>query len=169
MISAHADVARVVFLIGVLAFAWVTSALAQSGQTPGSASGGPSPRPVASAVQAAVPPTIDGMLDDDAWTAATPHANFVQAEPFEGQPASESTEVRILFDDQAIYIGVVCRDSDPSQIVTTDTRRDADLDDMDSFQVILDTFRDQQNGFVFGTNPAGIQYDAQVRNQGEPR
>ena len=58
-------------------------------------------------------------------------------------------------------------DSDPSQIVTTDSRRDASLDEMDSFQIILDTFRDEQNGFVFGTNAAGIQYDAQVRDQGD--
>ena len=51
---------------------------------------------------------------------------------------------------------------------TTDTRRDAGLGEQDSFQIIFDTFRDQQNGFVFGTNAAGIQYDAQVRNQGDP-
>jgi hypothetical protein len=91
----------------------------------------------------------------------------VQAEPFEGQPASESTEVRLVYDDQAIYVGVTLHDSDPSQIVTTDSRRDATLDEMDSFQIILDTFRDEQNGFVFGTNAAGIQYDAQVRGQGD--
>ena len=56
-------------------------------------------------------------------------------------------------------------DTDPSQIVTTDTRRDSGLGDMDSFQIIFDTYKDQQNGFVFGTNAAGIQYDGQVRNQ----
>jgi hypothetical protein len=89
----------------------------------------------------------------------------VQAEPFEGQPASESTEVRLVYDDEAIYVGVTLHDSNPSQIVTTDSRRDAILDEMDSFQIILDTFRDEQNGFVFGTNAAGIQYDAQVRDQ----
>ena len=66
-----------------------------------------------------------------------------------------------------MYVGVTLHDSDPSQIVTTDSRRDAILDEMDSFQIILDTFRDEQNGFVFGTNAAGIQYDAQVRDQGD--
>ena len=100
--------------------------------------------------------------------AGPPLTGFVQAEPLEGQPASERTEVRILYDDEAIYVGVTLHDSDPSQIVTTDTSRDAGLGDMDSFQIIFDTFHDQQNGFVFGTNAAGIQYDAQVRNQGEP-
>jgi hypothetical protein len=62
---------------------------------------------------------------------------------------------------------VVLHDRDPSLIVTTDTRRDANLGEMDSFQMIFDTFHDQQNGFVFGTNAAGVQYDAQVRDQGE--
>jgi hypothetical protein len=117
-------------------------------------------RPVASAVQVAEPPTIDGRLDDRAWAAAEPLADFTQAEPFQGRPASEATEVRILYDEDAIYIGVRLHDADPSQIVTTDTRRDAGLGEMDSFQVIFDTFRDRQNGFVFGTNSAGVQYDA---------
>ena len=63
-------------------------------------------------------------------------------------------------------MGVTLHDSDPSQIVTTDTRRDADLSEMDSFQIVFDTFRDQQNGFVFGTNAQGVRCDAQVRNQG---
>jgi len=57
------------------------------------------------------------VLDDRAWQDATPLSGFVQAEPFEGRPASQNTEVRILYDDQAIYIGVICHDSDPSQIV----------------------------------------------------
>ncbi|MGH9203049.1 MAG: DUF5916 domain-containing protein, partial [Vicinamibacterales bacterium] len=100
------------------------------------------------------------------WQDAAPLTGFVQAEPFEGLPGSEGTEVRILYDDEAIYIGVVCYDRDPALIVTTDTRRDAGLGDMDSFQMIFDTFRDRQNGFVFGTNAAGVQYDAQVRDQG---
>ena len=118
------------------------------------------------AVQAGEAPTIDGVLDDRVWQSATPLTDFIQAEPFEGQPASESTDVRIVYDDEAIYIGVALHDSDPAQIVTTDTRRDAGLGDMDSFQIIFDTYRDKQNGFVFGTNAAGIQYDAQVRSQG---
>ena len=75
--------------------------------------------------------------------------------------------MRILYDDEAIYVGVVLHDRDPSLIVTTDTRRDASLGEMDSFQMIFDTFRDRQNGFVFGTNAAGVQYDAQVRDQGD--
>ena len=125
-------------------------------------------RPVAEALRVTDAPTIDGLLDEAVWQGATPHVDFVQAEPFEGQPASEKTEVRLLYDDAAIFVGVRLHDVDPSQIVTSDTSRDAGLGDQDSFQVIFDTFQDRQNGFVFGTNAVGIQYDAQVRNQGNP-
>ncbi|HEY6506929.1 MAG TPA: DUF5916 domain-containing protein [Vicinamibacterales bacterium] len=110
---------------------------------------------------------IDGRLDEEMWQAASPVSDFVQAEPLQGRPISERTEVRILYDDDAIYVGVTLFDTDPGLIVTTDTRRDPDLSVMDSFQMIFDTFNDKQNGFVFGTNAAGVQYDAQVRFQGD--
>jgi hypothetical protein len=125
------------------------------------------PRLTASAVKVAEAPTIDGVLDEGMWQDAKPLSGFIQAEPFEGLPGSENTEVRLLYDDEAIYVGVTLHDRDPSLIVTTDTRRDAELGEMDSFQMIFDTFYDRQNGFVFGTNVAGVQYDAQVRDQGE--
>jgi hypothetical protein len=124
-------------------------------------------RPVSAASRVTAAPAIDGTLDERVWQDAVPLTDFTQAEPFEGAPASQATEVRILYDNDAIYVGVVCHDSDPSLIVTTDTRRDASLGNMDSFQMIFDTFHDRQNGFVFGTNPAGVQYDAQVRDQGD--
>jgi len=119
------------------------------------------------ATRTSEPPLIDGVLGDRAWQQATPVTDFVQAEPLEGQPATEKTEVRLLYDDTALYISVICFDSDPSQIVTTDSRRDSSLSDMDSFQVIFDTYHDRQNGFIFGTNALGMEYDAQVRNEGE--
>jgi len=112
--------------------------------------------------------TIDGALDDPAWQMAMPLTNFVQADPLEGEAPTEQTEVRLLFDDEALYVGVINYDSDPTQIVTTDTRRDSSLRDQDSFQVIFDTYNDAQNGFVFGTNPLGVEYDAQVRSQDNP-
>lgn len=108
------------------------------------------------------------MLDDIVWQDVTPLTNFVQAEPLEGEPASERTEVRLLYDDDAIFVGVTLFDTDLSQIVTTDSRRDSVLADQDSFELILDTFGDHQNGFVFGTNAEGVQYDGQVRSQGRP-
>ena len=121
----------------------------------------------ATAVRTSTPLTIDGQLDEAAWQQAKPMTDFVQSEPSEGQPATERTEVRILFDDKAIYVGVMCYDSDPMRIVTSDSRRDSALSGQDSFQMILDTYHDRQNGFIFGTTPLGLQYDAQVRNEGE--
>lgn len=112
-------------------------------------------------------PVIDGMPDERVWLQAAPVTDFVQAEPVEGNPPSEKTEVRLLYDDTSIYVGVICFDSDPSQIVTTDSRRDSSLADMDSIQIIFDTYHDRQNGFIFGTNALGMEYDAQVRNEGE--
>jgi hypothetical protein len=112
-------------------------------------------------------PVIDGNLQDDAWKLAVPIADFIQAEPVEGQPASERTEVRIVYDDNTLYLAVMCYDSEPGGILVLDSRRDSELSETDSFQFILDTYRDRQNGFVFGTNPAGIEYDGQVSNEGE--
>jgi hypothetical protein len=120
-----------------------------------------------SAQRTKVAPVIDGNLDEPAWNSAVPVSDFVQAEPSEGLPASEKTEVRLLYDDKMIYVGVICYDADPSRIVTTDSRRDSGLDAMDSFRMIFDTYHDRQNGFIFGTNVTGIEYDAQVRNEGE--
>src|SRR6188472_2310472 len=79
----------------------------------------------ATAIHVDTAPVLDGSLDDAAWQGAQALGGFTQSEPIEGQPASETTEVRIVFDDEAVYVGIVCHDSDPSQIVTTDTRRDA--------------------------------------------
>ncbi len=107
------------------------------------------------------------MLGDPAWAQATPITTFWQEQPNEGQPASERTEVRVVFTADTLYIGAVMYDSDPSGIIVSDARRDAPMDDTDSFQMIFDTYRDRQNGFVFGTNPAGIEYDGQVTNEGQ--
>ncbi|MGH9323905.1 MAG: DUF5916 domain-containing protein [Vicinamibacteria bacterium] len=119
----------------------------------------------AAAVQEA--PVIDGRVEESIWTTAEVITGFVQAEPYEGQPSTEKTEVRILYDRTHLYLGVICYDSDPGGIIITDSRRDSNLDDTDSFRAIFDTYLDRQNGFVFGTNPAGIEYDGQVTNEGE--
>ena len=95
-----------------------------------------------------------------------PMTGFVQYEPVEGTPASERTEVRILFDAEAIYIGAWLYDREPDRIIVGERRRDATLSDSDAFLVVLDTYRDQQTGFVFGTTPASVEYDGQVRGEG---
>ncbi len=131
----------------------------------------PDPRPGAPELTAvAVPqgPAVDGdVLNDPAWQQATPITAFWQEQPDEGQPASEATEVRIVYTADTLYVGVVCYDRSPGSIIVSDSRRDAPLDDTDSFRIIFDTYRDRLNGFVFGTNPAGIEYDGQVTNEGQ--
>lgn len=122
----------------------------------------------AEAVPAQDVPVIDGsVLDDKAWAAAKVITGFWQTTPDEGQPASENTEVRVLYTPTALYIGVVNYDRSPDEIISSESRRDASLTNTDSFLVILDTFRDRQNGFVFGTSPAGIEYDGQVIGEGQ--
>ncbi|SVC57260.1 uncharacterized protein METZ01_LOCUS310114, partial [marine metagenome] len=112
-------------------------------------------------------PVVDGdVLADPAWTGAPYATNFIQNAPNEGAPSTERTEVRVLFTEDTLYIGVVCYDRDPGAIIVTDSRRDSSLSDSDNFQLILDTFLDGQNGFVFGTSPAGQEYDGQVINEG---
>ena len=120
------------------------------------------------ASHAARAPVIDGdVLGDPAYEDAPVATGFSQNTPDEGQPASERTEVRIVYTDDTLYFGVVCYTRDPGTIIVADSRRDSQMNDTDSFQIILDTFLDQQNGFVFGTNPAGIEYDGQVSNEGQ--
>lgn len=124
-------------------------------------------RPAVQASRLDTPPTLDGeVARDPAWSQTIPASGFSQTTPDEGQPASQRTEVFIGFTDETFYIGVICHDDQPEEIIVSDSRRDASLNETDSFQVILDTFRDRQSGFVFGTNPAGIEYDGQVTKEG---
>ena len=118
--------------------------------------------------EAKILPTIDGdVINDKAWEGLSTIKTFTQKSPDEGNLSTEKTIVKIMYSEQTFYVSVVCYDSDPNKIVITDTRRDAPLDNTDSFMFVLDTYKDQQNGFVFGTNAGGIEYDAQVSGGGE--
>jgi Domain of unknown function (DUF5916)/Carbohydrate family 9 binding domain-like len=118
------------------------------------------------AVRADAPVNVDGVLDEPVWTRAVPATDFVQADPSEGQPATEITEVRVAFDDENLYIAAVCRDSAPAGIVVNDIRKDFTGRDQDTFEVLLDTFADRRNGFVFVTNAEGAKADTQIANEG---
>lgn len=120
----------------------------------------------AQAVRTSVAPVIDGRPDESTWQAASPLTDFVQREPTDGAPASERTEVRILYDENAIYVGVWAFDSQAQAIVMGDAIRDFEVTDADAVLVVFDTYNDDQNGFVFGTTPAGIEYDGQVASAG---
>ncbi len=112
-------------------------------------------------------PTIDGQVGAGEWSLTEPYSTFTQQEPDEGQPATERTEIWFLMDRTNLYVAVVCHDSQPDNLVVTQSRRDANLSNTDSIQILLDTFNDGQNAFVFGTNPFGIEYDGQVMGEGQ--
>lgn len=125
------------------------------------------PRPSIMATELADKPSLDGVVvEDSAWEGATPTSGFTQIQPNEGRDATQKTEVFIGYTNTALYIGVMAYDDDPSTIIVADSRRDSSLDETDSFQIIIDGLLDRQNGYLFGTNPAGIQYDAQVIKEG---
>ncbi|HEX8038381.1 MAG TPA: carbohydrate binding family 9 domain-containing protein, partial [Chryseosolibacter sp.] len=124
-------------------------------------------RPSAHAFKLPEVPIIDGeVLDEEIWRSLAPIDEFFQTKPQAGMPASEKTEVRIGYTATTFYLAVVCYDTEPDKLVVSDARRDATLDNTDSFLFILDTYHDGQNGFVFGTNPIGVEYDGQVDNEG---
>lgn len=128
----------------------------------------PKPRPSAAvALVEGAPPVVDGRMDDAAWASAQPTGDFIQTAPLDGAPMTELTEVRMLQDDEALYIGAWLFDSNPGGIIVGESRRDASPSETDAFLLILDTFLDGQNGFVFGTTPSGIEYDGQVTREGQ--
>jgi hypothetical protein len=159
---------RSFLLAGLLAVFFVSTLAAQDGSAPlEEAATTTLPIGVAASAGVSDPPVIDGLLDDAAWGRATPMAGFIQREPSDGQPASERTEVRVVFDDEALYIGVWAFDSRPAEIVPGERIRDYQVEQSDNIVLIFDTYKDEQNGFVFGTTPAGIEYDGQVANEGQ--
>ena len=118
------------------------------------------------AVRSELPVTLDGNLDEPAWQEAPVSLGFVQRDPREGEPSSEKTEFRILYTATTLYIGVICYDADAEGIRATDRRRDSKLENDDMISVVLDTFHDHRNGYLFRTNPLGAQYDALITDEG---
>ena len=120
------------------------------------------------AIRADQAPTIDGVLDDAVWQKAPVIDQFTQQEPREGATATERTEVRVMYDSKNLLIAVHAFDAQPSAIVATEMRRDADrLFDEDNFQIILDTFNDSRNGYMFLTTPLGAKLEQQISEEGE--
>ncbi len=107
-----------------------------------------------------IAPKIDGNLDDQSWKNAAIAKEFVQFVPYNGKPATEKTEVRVLYDDDAIYIGAMLYDNNPDSIFTTLTKRDAGFEvDADMFMVGISTFNDGINSSMFLVTAAGVQSD----------
>jgi hypothetical protein len=106
---------------------------------------------------------LDGRLDEAVWRGSS-ESRFIQAEPREGQPATEETEVWVVYDESNLYVAARLHDS--GEPTVTEIRKDFGDTNQDVFQVILDTFRDRRNGYVFQTNPEGARGDRQVANEG---
>ena len=119
---------------------------------------------IVSAVRITEEIRLDGVLDEPAWQLASPAANFIQWQPSPGEPAPEPTEVYFLYDDENLYVGFICYDSEPDRIRVNDLREDFQFNGTDSIALILDSLNDDRSAFQFGTNPAGARRDAQISN-----
>jgi hypothetical protein len=109
---------------------------------------------------------VDGRLDEAAWAAAEVAGGFVQQRPREGAPASQPTQVRVLYDDQAVYVGARMADAHPDSIAAQLARRDASGIYSDWFHVVIDSYHDRRTGFRFAVNPLGVQKDVMHSNDG---
>ncbi|MEE2822832.1 MAG: DUF5916 domain-containing protein [Acidobacteriota bacterium] len=119
------------------------------------------------AIRIESPITIDGELNESEWHLSKVISDFVQSEPAKGEPGSELTEVIVLYDDENIYIGVYCFDSAGREgIVVNDFSKNYPPRDTDHFSVVLDTFDDDRNGFIFGVTPVGATREGQVGQDG---
>ena len=107
-------------------------------------------------------PKMDGTLNDALWQSAKTVSDFRQQEPYEGQPATERTEVRILYSRHAVYFGIHCFDSDPSRIIASELRRDVSQDLDDHFEILIDSNHDRRGAYVFQVNPLGTQMDGLI-------
>jgi hypothetical protein len=149
-----------------LAAAAVTSAPAQesaatvspAGIASASAASLDAPRMV-SAVRTAEPIRLDGRFDEAAWAGAQVATDFVQRGPDVGQVSTERTEVRVLYDDGAVYVAARMFDSQPERIQAPLARRDQPVQNSEWFNVMLDSYHDRRTAFRFGVNPAGLRRD----------
>ncbi|HEU4717878.1 MAG TPA: DUF5916 domain-containing protein [Bacteroidia bacterium] len=129
-------------------FFFVTTAAAQD------------PVRVMEAVRAAIAPAIDGDLDDSCWSKAPHTERFIQNAPVPGNPSSFDEDVRVVYDDNAIYIGARLYDPSPDSILHQLSARDDYQGNSDAFGVMLDTYHDRRNAFFFAVTAAGVQADS---------
>src|SRR5262249_32337054 len=117
------------------------------------------------AVRVDSPPKMDGTLNDPLWQQAQAITDFRQSEPFEGRPATELTEVRILYTRSEIYFAITCATSNPRSVTATQLRRDVTQELDDYFEIVVDSRHDRRNAYVFQINPLGTQRDALITDE----
>ncbi|MBD3180861.1 hypothetical protein GF312_01115 [Candidatus Poribacteria bacterium] len=111
------------------------------------------------AVRVKTPPKIDGVLDDLAWKKVKPSEGFIQSKPDMGQPMNQNTAISIVYDNENIYVGIMCYDTEPEKVVATEMRRDHEgvWDANDFVRFIFDTHHDLRSAYYFGTNALGAR------------
>ena len=122
---------------------------------------------IATAIRVTEKITLDGKLEEKAWTQAIPITDFTQHRPHHGEPATQRTEARFIYDDGNLYIAVSCFDSDPERITVNSIQRDYPTQESDGITVLIDSLHDRRSAFSFVTNPAGARRDQQVSNDGQ--
>ncbi len=124
----------------------------------------PAAKIVAQRITAAI--DIDGRLRERTWQKVKRLNHFIQREPNTGKPASEKTEVAIVYDATALYFGIWCHDRQAAQLTAQKMQRDFNYDGEDNFIVIIDTYDDNRNGYLFAINPNGAMADARISGNG---
>ncbi|MGH9219894.1 MAG: DUF5916 domain-containing protein [Vicinamibacterales bacterium] len=105
---------------------------------------------------------LDGAPDESVWQRAVPATNFLQRDPDNGAPASEKTEVRVLFDRDRIVLGITCFDSEPDRLLGNQMQRDQSFESDDRFMFAIDPFFDGRTGYFFEINPSGAMGDGLI-------
>ena len=152
----------------VAALVWCAPAALQS-QTPGGGAAGPKPEEAVRVMHAARRTgriTIDGRLDEPAWAAAPVADSFTQSYPAPGAPAPDPTTVRVLYDDDALYVGIRMYDAHPDSIAAQLARRDASGIYSDWVHLIIDSYHDRRTAFRFSVNPRRVEKDVYTYNDG---
>ena len=121
------------------------------------------------AVRVEAPLDLDGRLDEQIYGDVPAVTDFIQQEPDEGAPATDQTEIWVLFDDDTLYVSARCWAEEPDRLVANEMKRDSyGMFGNDTFAVVLDTFYDRRNGFNFITNPLGGLFDATITDERTP-
>ena len=161
-----------IVLFATLALSESATALSQDATPPDSVPGrigvDPEalPRPSVRARRASGPISVDGFLNEPGWTEAEIITGFVQSKPNAGYPSSEHTEIRILYDDETLYVGATLYYQDPSDITLHSLKRDFPSGEGDILGIAFDTYLDRSNAFMFGVNAGGAMVDLQTFDNG---
>jgi len=133
------------------------------------AGAGAAPPTLAAQALAANDPGIvlDGWLNEPVWRTAPAASGFVQREPKAGAPATEPTEVKVVYTPATLYIGIHAMDSQPRAVVARAMEKDSDVTEDDSVSIVLDTFDDHRNAYLFATNANGVRTDALITDDGD--